>query len=108
MNTISRRLSGSTAGASLVLRLDHGWPESVMRDTVWRWRFRSSATRLLAAVDGGHDVDSIRRNLAYDFETWLDHNDRQIRVRLLRPSGSVRRHPVLCVPAVTQLVTHKS
>ncbi len=46
----------------------------------WRWRFRSSATRLLAAVDGGHDVDSIRRNLAYDFETWLDHNDRQIRV----------------------------
>lgn len=46
----------------------------------WRWRFRSSATRLLAAVDGGHDVDSMRRNLARDFETWLDHNDRQIRI----------------------------
>ncbi|SRR2546421_7446681 len=46
----------------------------------WRWRFRSSASRLLDAVDAGHDVDSIRRNLARDFETWLDHNDRQIRV----------------------------
>jgi len=41
--------------------------------------FRSSATRLLGAVDGGHDLDSMRRNLARDFENWLDHNDRQIR-----------------------------
>jgi hypothetical protein len=46
----------------------------------WRWQFRSSATRLLDAVDAGHDADSIRRNLARDFESWLDRNDRQILV----------------------------
>jgi hypothetical protein len=45
----------------------------------WRWRFRTSATRLLQAVDAGHDVDSIRRHLARDFEIWVDQNDRRIR-----------------------------
>lgn len=46
----------------------------------WRWHFRSSAGRLLDAVDAGHDTDSIRRNLARDFESWVDRNDRQILV----------------------------
>jgi hypothetical protein len=45
----------------------------------WRWRFRTSATRLLEAVDGGHDVNSVRRHLATDFEIWVNHNDRRIR-----------------------------
>jgi hypothetical protein len=45
----------------------------------WRWRFRASAVRLIQAVDDGHDVNSIRRHLARDFERWLDHNDRRIR-----------------------------
>jgi hypothetical protein len=45
----------------------------------WRWYFRSSATALLGAVDAGHDLDSIRRNLSRDFEKWVDHNDRRIR-----------------------------
>jgi hypothetical protein len=44
----------------------------------WRWHFRSSATQLLLAVDAGHDVDSLRRNLAKDLERWLDANERQI------------------------------
>ena len=44
----------------------------------WRWKFRSSATQLLRAVDAGHDVDSLRRNLARDFERWLDDNERKI------------------------------
>jgi hypothetical protein len=45
----------------------------------WRWRFRTSATRLLGAVDAGHDIDSMRRHLSSDFENWVDHNDTQIR-----------------------------
>jgi hypothetical protein len=46
----------------------------------WRWQFRTSATALLRAVDDGHDVDSIRRHLARDFEQWLDRNDQKIRI----------------------------
>jgi hypothetical protein len=46
----------------------------------WRWRFRTSATALLGAVDLGHTLDGMRRHLAVDFETWLDDNDRRIRM----------------------------
>jgi hypothetical protein len=45
----------------------------------WRWTFRASAARLLDAVDAGHDVDSMRRHLALDFERWVDRNERKIR-----------------------------
>lgn len=46
---------------------------------VWRWTFLSSASRLLGAVDLGHDLDSMRRHLAADFEQWLDANEKKLR-----------------------------
>ncbi|MET9227588.1 hypothetical protein [Lentzea sp. NPDC003310] len=46
---------------------------------VWRWTFLSSASRLLRAVDLGHDLDSMRRHLATDFEQWLTDNERKLR-----------------------------
>jgi len=45
----------------------------------WRWRFVSSAARLTEAVELGHSLDSMRRNLARDFEAWLDENERRLR-----------------------------
>jgi hypothetical protein len=45
----------------------------------WRWYFRTSARRLLDAVDLGHSLDDMRRHLAADFEGWVDHNERRIR-----------------------------
>jgi hypothetical protein len=46
---------------------------------LWRWRFVASARQLSDAVDLGHSVDSMRRHLAADFETWLDTNERKLR-----------------------------
>ena len=45
----------------------------------WTWTFRASAAALLQAVDAGHDVDSMRRHLAQDFERWVDQNEKKIR-----------------------------
>lgn len=45
----------------------------------WRWRFVASATSLIAAVDLGHTLDSMRRHLAADFERWLDENEVRLR-----------------------------
>ncbi len=45
----------------------------------WRWRFVAKASALSEAVDLGHSVDSMRRHLAVDFESWLDRNERQLR-----------------------------
>lgn len=44
----------------------------------WRWNFFVNTTKLLEAVDAGHDLDSIRRNLASDFESWIAKNDRKL------------------------------
>jgi len=46
---------------------------------IWKWTFLSSATALLSAVDLGHDLDSMRRHLALDFEKWLDDNEKKLR-----------------------------
>lgn len=46
---------------------------------MWRWTFLSSASQLLAAVDLDHDLDSMRRHLASDFERWLDGNEKKLR-----------------------------
>lgn len=45
----------------------------------WRWRFVASASQLTKAVDIGFSMDTMRRNLAGDFETWLNQNERQLR-----------------------------
>jgi hypothetical protein len=45
----------------------------------WKWTFRASAGALLGAIDAGHDVDSMHRHLAQDFERWVDQNERKIR-----------------------------
>jgi hypothetical protein len=45
----------------------------------WRWTFRSSAGALLEAIDRGHDVDSMRRHLAQDFERWVRKNEKKVR-----------------------------
>jgi len=46
----------------------------------WTWTFRTSASKLLDAVDSGHNIDSVRRNLASNLEQWLDENDAKLRV----------------------------
>ena len=46
---------------------------------MWRWTFLSSASQLLVAVELGHDLDSMRRHLATDFEKWLDANEKKLR-----------------------------
>jgi hypothetical protein len=43
---------------------------------VWRWNFRARPSALLQAIDGGYDIDSMRRHLAVDFEHFIDSNDR--------------------------------
>jgi hypothetical protein len=46
---------------------------------VWRWTFLASASRLVQAIDAGHDLNSMRRHLALDFERWLDNNEGKLR-----------------------------
>lgn len=46
---------------------------------LWRWRFVASAGQLTKAVELGFSADTIRRNLAGDFESWLDRNERKLR-----------------------------
>ncbi|KJK42793.1 hypothetical protein UK23_35590 [Lentzea aerocolonigenes] len=46
---------------------------------MWRWTFVSSASQLLVAVELDHDLDSMRRHLALDFEKWLEANQKKLR-----------------------------
>ncbi|MGI8336849.1 hypothetical protein ACRYCC_43490 [Actinomadura scrupuli] len=44
----------------------------------WRWHFYVRASKLLEAVDAGYDLNGLRRNLADDFDRWVDRNDRKL------------------------------
>jgi hypothetical protein len=90
--TTAATLVSSVLGAPAIAHGHLGWPAAVALIGLvgvvactcvicapgWQWRFRSSARVLLEAVDGGHDLDSMRRNLAINFEDWLDLNERKI------------------------------
>jgi hypothetical protein len=44
----------------------------------WHWNFYISTPQLLQAVDAGFDLDEMRRNLATDFDQWVEKNDRKL------------------------------
>jgi|SoiMethySBSTD1v2_1073268.scaffolds.fasta_scaffold00318_47 hypothetical protein len=67
----------------------------------WRWYFRSSATVLLSAMDAGHSLNSMRRHLSVNLESWVDRNDRTMRVmQWLFTAGLV----LLCVEVTSWAV----
>jgi hypothetical protein len=92
--TTAAALVTSFLGAPAIASRHHDWPTVVAVIALagvlvctfvicapwYRWRFRSSASILLGALDDGHDLNSMRRNLAGNFEQWHDGNERRIRV----------------------------
>lgn len=90
--TTAAALVSSLVGAPTVVRGHVGWAAGaaflalvgviactfVICAPWWQWRFRSSARVLLEAVDGRHDLDSMRRNLSVNFEDWLDANEERV------------------------------
>ncbi|GIF22547.1 hypothetical protein BJ973_002870 [Actinoplanes tereljensis] len=78
VSSVRRAEIGVSAGVAAVALVGVLMCTLVICAPWWHWKFRSSAGQLLLAVDEGHDLDSLRRHLAKDFERWLDDNERKI------------------------------
>jgi hypothetical protein len=91
--TAASALIASLFGAPTIQSHHFGWwaaiavfaTAMVLFSTVWvcapwyQWSFTTNTKALAGAVEIGFSIDDMRRNLAKDFETWVDENEKRLK-----------------------------